>query len=212
MTDRQKQSQRGDFKLALGAIACIAIGGAVSYWIAHSTRRERPAPIVVNDGEPLISSGSAQTRVQPAAPSQPMVTEAGDFAPLSFTTLASFYYELPEPNANSTRPDPFPAPIKAFNGKRVAIQGFMLPTDLKNGRTTRFLLCRDQSICCKWGPQPRMNEWISVIMTPGKAAHVVMDQPVTVFGSIEIGEQIENGEVMSVYRLDADDVAGPLDL
>jgi hypothetical protein len=208
MTNRQKQAQRSDFKLVLGALACIALGGSVSYWIAHSVRRESPAPIVVNEGEPLISSG-ARPHAQPAALLDP--SKAGDYTPLSFTALASFYYELPEPDATVVRSDPIPAPIKAFNGKRVAIQGFMIPFDLKNGKTMRFLLCRDR-VCCGFGPGPRMNEWVSVTMNPGNGARVIQDQPVTVFGTIEIGEQVEKGEVMSLYRVCADGVAGPLDL
>lgn len=88
----------------------------------------------------------------------------------------------------------------------------MVPWDLKNGKTTRFLLVRDQSLCCNFGRQPRMNELITVRMSAGKDTRVIMDQPVTVFGVLSAGELIENGEVMSLYRLEGDDVAGPLDL
>jgi hypothetical protein len=82
---------------------------------------------------------------------------------------------------------------------------------LKNGKTTRFLLVKDQSLCC-FGRMPRMNEWVSVTMKPGKAARVIQDQPVTVFGSIAVGEDMDKGEVLSIYRVDSEDVAGPLDL
>jgi len=87
----------------------------------------------------------------------------------------------------------------------------MVPIDLKNGKSTKFLLVKDQSLCC-FGRMPRMNEWVSVKMKAGKSARVIQDQPVTVFGSLDVGELIDSGEVQSIYRIESEDVAGPLDL
>src|SRR5207237_9617512 len=126
-----------------------------------------------------------------------------------FGTLSSYYYEIPtldDPALKAPPKDQIPEPIKTLNGKKVAIQGFMVPTDLKNGKTTKFLLVKDQSLCC-FGRMPRMNEWVSVKMKPGKAARVIQDQPVTVFGNIEVGEDIDKDEVLSIYRVDSEDVA-----
>ena len=107
--------------------------------------------------------------------------------------------------------DQIPQPIKDLNTKKIALQGFMVPIDLKNGKSTKFLLVKDQSLCC-FGRMPRMNEWISVRMKSGSTVRVFTDRPVSVLGTLTVCEQIENGEVISLYRMEADDVAGPLDL
>ncbi len=184
-------SKHADFKVAFGALICIVLGASVSYWIVRAHKKHDIAI--------------------PAASK----IETNDPTPLSFTTLSSFMYDIPTGGDSSERPtrrDQIPAPIKAFNRKTIAIQGFMVPIDLKNGKTTRFLLVKDQSLCCHFGRIPQMNEWISVRMKPNAAAHVIMDQPVTVFGVLEVGELVDHGEILSIYRMEAEDVAGPLDL
>ena len=136
---------------------------------------------------------------------------------MTFGTLGSYYYELPNlddvPKGASMpkMKQQIPQPIKNFSGKKVAVQGFMVPLKLEKGAAKSFLLVKDQSLCC-YGRVPRMNEWISVKMSGDKATKFIGDQPVTVFGKLDVGEEIEQGEVLSIYRMDADDVAGPLDL
>jgi hypothetical protein len=131
-----------------------------------------------------------------------------DYVPLTFSTFASFRYEVPEqglPPAGQ-----IPAQIKSFNGWRIAVTGFMTPIELKNGRSKRFLItCKPMG--CR-GPTPRINEFIDVRMAAGKTMRANQDNAVTVFGVLTVAELIENGEVTSIYRLEADDVGGALDL
>jgi len=209
----------------------------VTYWLTHSGPKEAAAPVAVREGRSLNapkSDTAAAPAAQPAAggtntPAANVAKETaaavaakgaeGDFMPVTFTTLSSYYYELPgldDPavagTPTATPKDQIPEPIKQLNEKKIAIQGFMVPTDLKNGKSQNFLLVKDQSLCC-FGRMPRMNEWISVRTKPGNGARVVQDQPITVFGSLSVGEQKDaSGEVLSIYRIEADDVAGPLDL
>lgn len=194
-----------DIMIAVGAILCIALGASITYWMTHN-KQSVTATAVVASG-----SGNATT---PAAAAAGKAAETADFLPVTFSTLSSYYYELPalDEKATKSTKDQIPQPIKDLDTKKVALQGFMVPIDLKNGKSTKFLLVKDQSLCC-FGRMPRMNEWISVKMKPGKAARVIQDQPVTVFGSLSVGEVIEGGEVQSIYRIDdSEDVAGPLDL
>ena len=192
-------SKSADIMIALGAILCIALGASMTYWLTH---KSTGAGTVTSTKPPIATPSDSK----PSA-------ENADFLPVTFSTLASYYYELPalEDNAKKPAKDQIPQPIKDLNGKKIALQGFMVPIDLKNGKSTKFLLVKDQSLCC-FGRMPRMNEWVSVKMKPGKSARVIQDQPVTVFSSIDVGENIENGEVLSIYRVDSEDVAGPLDL
>ena len=74
---------------------------------------------------------------------------------------------------------------------------------------TEFILLRNQGLCC-FGTVPRMNEWVHVVMEEGKSAPYAMDQPITVFGTLAIGEVyefetgkdgVERGILMSVNRM-----------
>jgi len=102
-------------------------------------------------------------------------------------------------------------PIKALRGKKIAVQGFMVPLEFKKGTTRSFLLVRNQSLCC-FGRMPAMNEWVKVEMVNEKRASFINDQPVTVYGVFDVGEEILHGNVASIYRMTSEQVAGPLDL
>jgi hypothetical protein len=100
-----------------------------------------------------------------------------------------------------------PAPIKAFNEKPVALTGFMLPLKVEGGLVTELLIMRDQSMCC-YGVQPKINEWVSVKMTR-TGVKPVMDQPVTLFGKLRVGEMRENGYLVGIYSLDGEKMQAP---
>jgi hypothetical protein len=51
-----------------------------------------------------------------------------------------------------------------------------------------------------------MNEWIHVRMAPEQVAPYAMDIPITVLGSLEVGETFENGLLMSIYRMQSQEV------
>ena len=86
----------------------------------------------------------------------------------------------------------------------------MLPLKVEGGLVTEFLIMRDQSMCC-YGSVPKINEWISVKMT-GKGIRPMMDQPVTLFGKLHVGEVRENGYLVGIYTLDGEKMAGPQDM
>jgi len=75
-----------------------------------------------------------------------------------------------------------------------------------------MLIMRDQSLCC-YGVVPKINEWISVKMQ-GRGVKAVMDQPVTLYGTLHVGEMRENGYLVGIFALDgekgpAEDKAAP---
>ncbi len=223
---------RGDIWVAVGVVACLGIGASMTFWLT-SRPPEAPRAALPVKGEPINSAvrvqappgstdGAAATGSSvPPAPGQvvkaPSATES-EYTTVGFDTLGSFFYAIPdmeEPIAGATaetkRKDQIPAPIKALGGKKVAVKGFMMPLKSEKGAAKTFLLIKDQSICC-FGRTPRMNEWISVKMTGDRTTRFIGDQAVTVFGKLDVGEEIEQGVVLSIYRMEADDVAGPLDL
>ena len=223
-------SARTDSWIALGAIGCLAIGAVVTFALLNTRNAETDAARAQMTVPPptrgvLISARPEQPRLAAsvsASIAAPLKTN-GDFLTLNFDTLGGYYYEIPNLDegastsgpkamaiANNNTNDQIPAPIHALNGKKVSIQGFMMPIKLDKGSVKEFMIVRDQSICC-WRQFPRMNEWVSVRMADDQTTKYIPDQPVTVFGTLQVGEETVKGEVLSIYRLDANDVAGPLD-
>ena len=113
----------------------------------------------------------------------------------------------PNPAAQTNQ---IPAEVKAFNKQRVALKGFMLPLKVEDGNITELLIMRDQSMCC-YGTVPKINEWVSVKMT-GKGIKPIMDQAVTIYGRLKVGEIRENGYLVGIYEMDGEKMTGPLDL
>jgi hypothetical protein len=134
---------------------------------------------------------------------------------VSFDQLASFQYRMPERPMEGAADlaagdEQIPPSIRSLDGRLVGVKGFMLPTRLEGGMTTEFLLMRDQSMCC-FGVIPQINEWVEVIME-GRGVRPLMDQPVTVFGRMRVGAAYEGGVLVGIYRMEGEDLAGPLDL
>ena len=174
-------------------------------------------------GEP-ITAGPLQTAPAPAAAATaPVAPAAGaesskteEFAAIGFEQLAGFNYEMPdETSVNTNAPakpgkEQIPKDIKALNNHKVALKGFMLPLKVEGGLITELLILRDQSMCC-YGSVPRINEWVSVKMV-GKGVRPIMDQAITLYGALKVGEMYENGYLVGIYQLDGEKMAGPVDL
>lgn len=96
---------------------------------------------------------------------------------------------------------PIPPPILALNGQNLRISGYMMPVEVDGEAVKSFVLVRDQQLCC-FGRMPNLNEWVMVAMSSG-TTEMNMDEPIEVEGSFEVGEQIEDGAVLSLYRLTA---------
>jgi hypothetical protein len=207
VTTQQDANSKSDIFVGLGVVVCLALGASLTYWLnSVSAPPARTKPAVAQGT--LLSAPVEKSTATP------------DVLSVGFDTLGAFYYEIPSADGDTVkladpqlaRPkDQIPAPVKALTGKKVAVQGFMVPVKVEKGATKQFLLVKDQSLCC-FGRMPRMNEWVSVKMAGDKSARFIGDQPITVFGTLTVGEEYEKGEVLSIFRMEADDVAGPLDL
>lgn len=142
-----------------------------------------------------------------------------DYLSVGFDHLASYEFEVTDDlleaegdpaaiaeKTNSMIPDT----VRKLNASSVAVKGYMLPLKVEEGQVTEFLLMRDQSMCC-FGTVPKINEWVSV-KTIGAGVKPIMDEPVTIFGKLHVGEIRENGYLVGIYRMDGEKLAGPLDL
>jgi hypothetical protein len=192
--------------------------------IATPAPAEKPAAPPEPPAEPapnLQPAATAATAPAAVDVSAAPAAEAkdGDYLTVGFDKLAGFEYEMPdETNVSATNAPPgepvareqIPTDIKALNAKRVALKGFMLPLKVEGGLITELLVMRDQSMCC-FGTVPKINEWVSVKMV-GKGVKPIMDQAVTIYGALKVGEMYESGYLVGIYALDGERMSGPLDL
>lgn len=140
---------------------------------------------------------------------------------VAFSTLTDFGY-MPKAPTRAATPeerkiestvaldadDQIPANIKALAGKKVAIQGFMIPVDFQDGGTNDFLLVQVVPDCyfCQ---QPQPNEWIEVKTVDGKRLPYSGDESFIVTGTLEIAAKYKGGYFLSLFRMTADGIQKP---
>jgi hypothetical protein len=167
-------------------------------------------------GEPIAATAStnalqAATNVSVAPPPSPAAEPAQQdgYLTVGFDKLSGYNIEVsdellgPQTNKVSVTADAqIPEAIKELSNKKVSLRGFMLPLKVEGGLVTELLIMKDQSMCC-YGSTPRINEWVSVKMTKG-GIKPLMDEPVTLMGTLKVGETRENGYLVGIYAMDGE--------
>jgi hypothetical protein len=174
-----------------------------------SREKKPPAPLQGDLIEPLPEEKSVP--VSPKESGAPVAVPEKGFDAVTFEKLASFEFEMSEEVIDGAK-DPqkareksqsqIPVEVKEYDQKKVALQGYMLPLKVEGGAVVEFLIMRDQSMCC-YGTIPKINEWVSVKMVKD-GVKAVMDQPVTVYGKLHVGELRENGYLVGIYKMDGE--------
>jgi len=225
-------NRKGWITLGIGAVLCLALFAmALSVVPTASPKRMVRAQAVRGTAIGLAAATTpagtvSQSRPEPARADRGARSEPGpapvpalaarprpEYLSVSFEELAAFPFEVtyymldaqhgPQSAAAETLRQ-IPDPVKALNGQEVSLTGFMLPTTLEHGLAKEFLILRNQSMCC-YGIPPKITEWVNV-RTAGKGIKPIMDQPVTVCGTFHVGDVRENGELVGIYRLDAEEL------
>ena len=167
------------------------------------TAATRPVPALAAVSAPAVPVES------PKAPEEKAVSGDNGYESVGFDKLASYNFEVADdaPVTNQTATvdkadDQIPTAVKAFNRKKVSITGFMLPLKVENGKVTEFLIMKTQSLCC-YGTTPKITEWVSVKIS-GKGVKPIMDQPVSMLGTLHVGAMRENGYLVGIYQMDGD--------
>lgn len=120
-----------------------------------------------------------------------------------------FNYWPPKPadvKAGRSAKSKLPEKIQALNGKKVRLDGFMIPYDQSSLRISEFMMVADYD-SCSFGDLPAgLTDWVYVSMAEGKFAPFTTT-PVVATGVFEAGEEFDkDGFVTSLYRLQADKV------
>ena len=203
------------FAVMIGLLGC-GRNPSVHVGINPEIRGEAIVPLtaqlIETNASVIANATNAVVKLGPA-----VVEKIGDYTVVNFDRLASFNYDVPdEPVTNKTaqatlKKEQIPAPVKSLDRQKVALKGFMLPLKVEGGLITELLILRDQSMCC-YGSVPKINEWVSVKMPTGKGVKAVLDVPITLFGTLRVGEIYENNYLVGIYEMDGDRLSGPPEL
>ncbi len=185
-------------------------------------------PTAVPTNTPIVASTpstnsipATSTSAANVSPPPPSLTQSksspGQSVSLSFDQLAGYTFEVSDELLGPVTNDlaavsektnaKIPANVKSYDQKRVALKGFMLPLKVEGGLVTEMLIMKDQSMCC-YGTTPRINDWVSVKMK-NKGVRPTMDLPVTLSGTMRIGEMRENGYLVGIYSMDGEEMDAP---
>jgi len=97
-----------------------------------------------------------------------------------------------------------PARIQAATGKKISVDGFMIPLEYKGREVTKFILAMNQNTCC-FGGNPQVHEFI-IVTAPGDGVADQMDIPLRVSGVLQVGAFRHHGTLSGIYRLTAQSV------
>lgn len=142
-------------------------------------------------------------------------SDGGGTAVVGFDKLSDFQLDVPDgayndkPNVSLLRAKikaAIPKTVKALDGKKVEIKGFMLPIEEENGGARKFILMRNQITCC-FGGANRVNEYVMVTMTGAKPAPFIPSVPVSVRGTLAVGPDFDDGVLNGIYQMNGEEVA-----
>ena len=207
------------FALILGVVAMVSgCGDKPTAKAPESEVRGQPIASVTAKVPTAasVASNSVSVAVAPTSPAKPAPAAAApEFALAGFDILSGYTIEISDELLGPVTNDLaavtaktealIPAKVKAFDQKRVALKGFMLPLKVEGGLVTEMLIMKDQSMCC-YGAVPKIHEWVSVKMSE-KGVKPLMDQAVTLMGTLHVGEMRENGYLTGIYRMDGERMA-----
>ncbi|MHC5019416.1 MAG: DUF3299 domain-containing protein [Planctomycetota bacterium] len=175
------------------AAAAIVIGAGVVWW--NSRGGEAPAPA------PPASPGASAA---PAPAPTPVATEP---TAVSFDLLDDWRYPdggyaietagLEREGYRSTEP---PDAIKALDGVRIRIDGFVLPVELdRDGRITSAMLLRHQ-LGCGYGTAPTPSQRIAVTIAPDAELNWRTSQAASAVGVLRVNAKPE-GAFPALYSM-----------
>lgn len=98
----------------------------------------------------------------------------------------------------------FPDRIRALDGEKVALTGYMIAMRWTKDRVSNFMLVRDLLACC-YGGSPEPDEWVDVHME-GRGSHSYQYVPVVTRGVFRLqGVADDAGYATGAFRIDGHD-------
>lgn len=136
-------------------------------------------------------------------------TDAKGYRRIPFDILSSYEYMIPtlvvDKETEEQLKNQIPEYVKSLDETKVSIEGYMVPLDIQDEKVKSFILTNSMMLCC-FGAMPWINEWIYVEMEGESTADFFNDTVIRVSGVLDVGEEIEDGIVLSLYRMDGQSV------
>ncbi|MCH2102958.1 MAG: DUF3299 domain-containing protein [Planctomycetes bacterium] len=160
------------------------------------------------DGPPpegaSLRGNSVVASIEPKEPEpEPEPFDEEGYETINFDLLGEFEYPVYVKIKEGEELPEIPEEVRTQNGKKIKITGFMNPVRFDREGVSEFLLVKDILGCC-FGATPKMNHWIRVRMKEGERAKFYAYDQLTVLGEFEVSEEVEDGYVMSIYRMTVD--------
>jgi hypothetical protein len=173
------------------APAATAASGAESPTATKDALAAAPAQQPDQSAADPEASAKSAAAESAAAPTLPGGRGTSD---ITFDTI-KFTMEKAEP----FRSEMLTPAIRALDGRRIRVRGYMLPSFQQSG-ITQFVLVRDNLQCC-FGPGAALYDCIVVEMAAGKSTDYKV-QPVAVEGTFSLSELRDpDGKHLAIYHL-----------
>jgi len=197
-----------DFRL----LVSLAVVGVLT---ASCERSSNPSPQTEIRGTAINASNGPQVASTARVTNSSVVSHApqieNGYLRLPFDVLSGFKYDTYEvlDEVHGGRPltksdNVIPPHVKAYDGRKVLIEGYIMPLRIRKGLVTEFLLFRDQAACC-FGDKAKMNHYMRVKVTDkGFEPGSMMTHKV--WGTLAVGEIYVQDYLTGIYQMTADRV------
>jgi hypothetical protein len=140
-------------------------------------------------------------------PADQVASMANRYKPVEFSTLSGFEYGDAFGSATTLSGAAYtiPADVLALSGTKVGVGGFMLPLDVNEHGVATFILNASYDMCY-FGAPTLPHQFIVVRMRGGRRTRFV-HTPIAVFGTLNVREERRDGRVVSLYEMEADNIA-----
>ncbi len=134
--------------------------------------------------------------------------EVVPFSFLQFGYKPPFDVENPDGTVTKAadKPMSFPETIKALDGAKVAITGFVLPLESDEENVKTFLLA-GELVTCLFCQGLSMDQWLFAQVNNPKGIRIKDEQfemPWTIYGTLHVGEEYKEGQLINIYRFDVE--------
>ena len=232
---RAAENRRAFLQFAIGSVIAAAVFAIVlsvppqmsPEEVAAAVKAQKVRAVPAGFGSRSATAAALTVRPTQSSPGEaaatpatnhsvPVPPAASGYLPIGFEKLSAFPFFVTDQMVDATK-DPIsaslgtlsqiPEEIRGLNQRKVSIRGFMLPIKYEGKLATEFLLLRNQGLCC-YGMPPKITEWVNV-RAPGRGVRATLDEPVTVCGTLHVGDVRDNGSLLGIYSLEADGLKGP---
>jgi hypothetical protein len=183
--------------MIIGAVVVAVVGSGLSQVFLLNHKITSVNPRALRAGTSLVGQGISSNRMQYAS----LTTDTGETkssgksTKLSFETLGNWTYIEGK--------TPIPDDVKKFDGQEVELSGFMMPLT-QTEQITEFMMIQALWGCC-YGKPPAVNHVVMVKMNGGQSVKFY-PEPIRVRGKFNVGETKQDGYLVSLYRLDAEEI------